>query len=426
MIEEGAALRPLDAVPFTEYLSAFVDKSSGLSSAAFVTRVNEILQGFLDDGTLHGALARVVRRGLRHIGGRVRPRRARPGRRVRALALLGLALALLLPGCGGSDDDAGGDPSTDKLAQVLARGTLVLFTDPDYPPQSFAVEGAARAGGHEVRRRRADGRRDHRLRHRRQARRGGARGRAVLRLAALDRGHGGQLGRPLGPRVRLGRDHARPHGAAVHDASVLRDAQRLLRPRGTRPLRQPGDLDGKRIGACVSCTHGGSTSAGRSSSPGPTSSSTSRIPEIVVFEIEAPGLEATSRRARSTRSSARSRSAREVDRRTARRCDRSRPSPSPTYTSGYVDKSSGLDVGPFVERVNEIVQGLHATATLQRAVPRVLRERLRHARPPSSTSSRSTRPWPEMSAGEATTGATGLAKVRQRLPPAAEASSRGS
>jgi len=37
-----------------------------------------------------------------------------------------------------------GDASTDKLAQVLARGTLVLFTDPKYPPQSVQVAGAKR------------------------------------------------------------------------------------------------------------------------------------------------------------------------------------------------------------------------------------------------------------------------------------------
>ena len=37
------------------------------------------------------------------------------------------------------------DPTKDKLAQVQARGTLVLYTDPDYAPQSMQVEGAARA-----------------------------------------------------------------------------------------------------------------------------------------------------------------------------------------------------------------------------------------------------------------------------------------
>ena len=34
--------------------------------------------------------------------------------------------------------------STDKLAQILARGTLILSTDPGYPPQSYAIKGAKR------------------------------------------------------------------------------------------------------------------------------------------------------------------------------------------------------------------------------------------------------------------------------------------
>ena len=36
------------------------------------------------------------------------------------------------------------DPATDKLAQVLARGTLIMATDPAYPPQSYRVDGAKR------------------------------------------------------------------------------------------------------------------------------------------------------------------------------------------------------------------------------------------------------------------------------------------
>jgi len=43
------------------------------------------------------------------------------------------------------------DPETmtappDKLAEVLARGTLIIATDPAYPPQSDLIEGARRAG----------------------------------------------------------------------------------------------------------------------------------------------------------------------------------------------------------------------------------------------------------------------------------------
>ena len=39
------------------------------------------------------------------------------------------------------------DPAHDKLAQIRARGTILLPTDPAYPPSSFAVPGATRAVG---------------------------------------------------------------------------------------------------------------------------------------------------------------------------------------------------------------------------------------------------------------------------------------
>ena len=62
------------------------------------------------------------------------------------------AVALAGAACG-SDDSSGdsgprsagaSDRADDKLARVLARGTLLLPTDPAYPPASFAVKGAAR------------------------------------------------------------------------------------------------------------------------------------------------------------------------------------------------------------------------------------------------------------------------------------------
>lgn len=39
------------------------------------------------------------------------------------------------------------DPSRDKLAQIIARGTLVEYFEPDDAPQSYAVEGATRPAG---------------------------------------------------------------------------------------------------------------------------------------------------------------------------------------------------------------------------------------------------------------------------------------
>ena len=46
---------------------------------------------------------------------------------------------------GGPSTNTGGGLGTDKLAVILDRGTILLSTDPAYPPQSFGVEGATRA-----------------------------------------------------------------------------------------------------------------------------------------------------------------------------------------------------------------------------------------------------------------------------------------
>jgi polar amino acid transport system substrate-binding protein len=72
----------------------------------------------------------------------------------RLLVLLTLSLVALMIGACGSDDDSGSgkvttkasaaDPAKDKLAQIRARGTLVEYFEPDYPPQSIAVKGATR------------------------------------------------------------------------------------------------------------------------------------------------------------------------------------------------------------------------------------------------------------------------------------------
>ena len=55
-----------------------------------------------------------------------------------------LALALLLAACGGG----GSQPAAaDKLGEIQARGTLLVSTDPAYPPQSELVENAQRPAG---------------------------------------------------------------------------------------------------------------------------------------------------------------------------------------------------------------------------------------------------------------------------------------
>src|SRR5262245_10477474 len=66
-------------------------------------------------------------------------------------SVAGLAAAIVLVaacgGAAGSPAAPSADPAKDKLAQVLDRGTLVLWTDTEYPPQSFKVDGATRSPG---------------------------------------------------------------------------------------------------------------------------------------------------------------------------------------------------------------------------------------------------------------------------------------
>ena len=85
------------------------------------------------------------------------PEEASMSRRSPRLAGVGvgalvLAVAALSAACGASSSSSGAsssaaaDPAKDKLAQILARGTLVGYAELDYPPQSIRVEGATRAG----------------------------------------------------------------------------------------------------------------------------------------------------------------------------------------------------------------------------------------------------------------------------------------
>ena len=126
--------------------------------------------------------------------------------------------------------------------------------------------------------------------------------------------------------------------------------------------KKPADLSGKRIGACAGCTME-KYLRGTLALPGPKIETVVKNPKIVTFDTEVPGLAATAKG--------------KID---AFLCSEPVGSgaikdgaklkmiATPAYYSnktGYVDKKSGLAVAPFVERVDQIVQGLHADGTLK-------------------------------------------------------------
>ena len=69
------------------------------------------------------------------------------GRCLGSIALVVMVVAGVVAGTGSGQSSfrsGGADPSSDKLAQVVARRTLIMATDPAYPPQSFLVKSAKR------------------------------------------------------------------------------------------------------------------------------------------------------------------------------------------------------------------------------------------------------------------------------------------
>jgi polar amino acid transport system substrate-binding protein len=276
------------------------------------------------------------------------------------------AVAVLLAaagGCGGAESDGkGGDPTTDMLAKVVARGTLILFTDPEYPPQSFALKDAQRP----------------------EDTRCAANQLTAAEVAGYDADTSVLVAEKLGvepcfvtpswTEVTAGNwgdrwDLAYGSGAIALDR--MEDLYMTQPYYSTpanffvpvdSPARKPQDLSGKRVGACAGCTME-SYLRGTLELPGPPIETVIEDPEIITFETEVPGLQATARG--------------EID---GFLCSEPVGSGAVdggaelrmlhlpayvTYKTGYVDKSSGLSAAAFVERVNEIVAALHDDGTLR-------------------------------------------------------------
>jgi len=281
-------------------------------------------------------------------------------------AALVLVLALgVATGCGGSSnaaDDAEADPATDKLAQVLSRGTLVLSTDLEYPPQSMAVAGATRPRDTKCA--------DNQL--------------TADQVEGYDADTGKLIAEKLGVEACFvtptwteitGGNWGDRWDISYGSGSVNADRmQRLYMTQpyyavpnvyfvaSSSPAQHAGDLDGKRIGACSGCSHEAYLK-GELEIPGVEITPSVKSPRIVTFAAEGPGLEAAAGGKIDAFLAAAPVGAEAIDAGTD-----ARPLPEIAFTyypSGFVDRSSGLSVAAFVASVDEIVQGLHADGTLK-------------------------------------------------------------
>jgi ABC-type amino acid transport substrate-binding protein len=247
---------------------------------------------------------------------------------------------------------------------VLSRGTLILFTDPKYPPQSFAVKGAKRSASTKCAANQMTG----------------------PELAGYDADSGKLVAKALGvepcfvtpswTEVTAGNwgDHwDLAYGSGAIDFDRM-EVLYMTQPAYSTPTnffvpkastaKTPADLAGKKIGACAGCTME-KYLRGTLNLPG------SRIqkglvgkPEIVTYDTEVPGLAATAK----GKLDAFLCSQPVGDEAIAKGAGLRRLA-TPAYYSyktGYVDKKSGLAVGPFVDRVNKIMARLHANGTMKR------------------------------------------------------------
>jgi polar amino acid transport system substrate-binding protein len=271
---------------------------------------------------------------------------------------------LLLAACGAGTQSAAptADPATDKLAQVLARGTLVGYAELDYPPQSIKVEGASRAAdtkclpnqltepevtGFDI---------------------------ETTKLVADKLGVEACFVSPQFSEVTAGSWGDR---LDIVFGSAAINARRMEVLWMTQPYyyipqrfivhadsayRAPSDLDGKKIGTCTSCT----VEAYLQKTlviPGVELVQKVKDPVLAGYETEFPGIEDLAARKIDAFLAAEPVGLEAIEQGLPLRL-LDEPAFS-MYPSGLVDKSSGFSSAAFVARVNEIIAEAHADGTLK-------------------------------------------------------------
>jgi polar amino acid transport system substrate-binding protein len=217
------------------------------------------------------------------------------GRSRSGFALVAVAIvAIVVSACGSTAAPSASqalDPTKDKLAQVLARGTLVLWTDPDYAPQSFAVKGATRAATTKC---------------------------APNQMTAPEMsGYDAETGKLVAAALSvepcfvtapwdqvIAGSWADHWDVAWGSGALTADRMKSLyvtQPYYSTPANffvaassaytKPADLSGKQIGACAGCTHELYLRK-TLSLPGETLDFPVIDPKIVTFASEVPGLDA--------------------------------------------------------------------------------------------------------------------------------------
>lgn len=284
------------------------------------------------------------------------------GRRIGAA----VAALLFVSACSAAPPSAApsptADPGKDKLAQVLARGTLVLWTDPDYAPQSFKVDGAVRSATTKCAPNELTG----------------------PEISGYDAETGKLVAAALGvePCFVVTPFDAMIAGSwgdhwDVAWASGAITKGRLEHLYATQPYYSTPanffvksgatyakltDLSGKKIGVCSGCTHQ-SYLERTLELPGVTTEYVVEDPDVITYNTEPPGLEDVA--------------AGKLD---AFLCSepvglgamakgvalQELQTPAYfTFKTGYVDRDLTLAAGPFLDAINKAIRDAHASGKLK-------------------------------------------------------------
>ena len=244
---------------------------------------------------------------------------------------------------------------------MLARGTLVLSTDPAYAPQSEAIKGAPRDAGSKCT--------------------------ATQLTSSQVQGYDVDTGKAVAKALGLEPCFVTPNWDQIVSGnwgdrwdvawgSGAINGDRMTRlwmtqpyesepsrffVRADSPMTKASQLEGKSIGACTGCTHE-LYLRHTLVLPGIQFTYAVNNAKVVTYDVERGGLKAVSDGKLDAFLCAEA-----VGRAAIASGLKLRALDPPAFTSmltGFVDKKSGLADGPFVARINEIVAGLHKDGTL--------------------------------------------------------------
>jgi polar amino acid transport system substrate-binding protein len=287
------------------------------------------------------------------------------GVRLRHAAVAASGLALL-SACGAS---SGPTPTptpiaNDQLSQILARGTLVISSDPAYPPQSFAIDGATRTAGTRC-------------------------ASNQLTAAELD-GYDVQTAIEVAKRLGVEPCFVTPSWTEVTGGSwgdrwdlsigsmdISRermDALWFAQPYYATPnvawvnaaesrFSSPKDLSGMKVGACLDCTQYAYLD-GTLDLPGETVEFLIEDARIVGYDVEAPGIEDLAAANGNVDAFLSSASVGEAAIGEGKGIKALGDPLYYAYSAPAVDKSSGKSAAAFVAKLDEIIGAMHKDGTL--------------------------------------------------------------